>query len=294
MSLPGDLIVRDDQVEWGGLLLGADTAYRYTELTGWEDLPGIDLGDVDRPEDHGSWPGEPFAGERVVTMTGFICVPGDYAGLGAANATLRAVTSVPASSTEQQLTIQRFGEKLMVWARISNRSVSADQLARVGYAKLALQWTASDPRRYSVEEHSESCEIVAPSGAGLVYPLAYPLTYGPDVVAASVVCTNAYEADSPPRLVVTGPVTTPLIANVTTGTTLEYGVALASSSDQLVIDVRNGTVLLNGVDRAYTRTANSGPLRDFQLAAGDNDLEFRAASSAAGNRLDVYWRDATF
>lgn len=292
MTLPGDLIVRDDQIEFSGLLLGAETPYRYTALTGWEDLPGVDLGDVDKPEQHGSWPGEPFAGERTITMDGFVCVPGDYAGLGTALAALRAVTSIP-SAVEQSLIVQRFGTKLLCFARISNRSISADQLARVGYAKLALQWTATDPRRYSVDEHTMHCEIVSPSGTGLVYPLVYPLVYGPDIVAASVVCTNAYEADSPPRLVVTGPVTTPLVANVSTGVTLEYGVSLASSADQLVIDVRAGTVLLNGVDRAYTRTANSGPLADFLLAAGDNDLEFRASSSAAGNALDVYWRDAT-
>lgn len=292
MTLPGDLIVRDDQIEWAGLLLGADTPFRYNQLDGWDDLPSVDLGDVDKPEEHGSWPGEPFGGERVVTFTGFISVQGDYLGLGAAQRTLRSVTSFP-TATEQPLIVQRMGEKLLVWARISARSIPSEQAARVGYSKLALQWTASDPRRYSVDEHTEHCEIVTPSGTGLVYPLTYPLTYGPDVVAASVVCTNAYEADSPPRLVITGPVTTPLIANVSTGTVLEYAVALASSSDQLVIDVRAGTVLLNGVDRAYARTSNSGPLADFVLAAGDNDLEFRAASSASGNALDVFWRDAT-
>lgn len=291
LSLPGDLIVRDDQIEWSGLLLGAETPYRYQGLVGWEDLPPVDLGDVDKPEEHGSLPGEPFAGERVVTFSGFI-QGGNYAGHGVAVQALRAAASMP-TSAELPLTIQRFGEKLTVFARLSNRAVPLDQLARVGYCKLTLQWTAADPRRYSVDEHSMHCEIVTPSGTGLVYPLVYPLVYGADIIAASVVCTNAYEADSPPRLVVTGPVDTPLIANVTTGAVLEYGVSLASSSDQLVIDVRAGTVLLDGVDRAYTRTANSGPLKDFVLAAGDNDLEFRAGSSSAGNALDVFWRDAT-
>lgn len=292
LTLPGDLIIRDDQVEWNGLLLGADTVYRYSELPGWDDLPGVDLGNVAKPEQHGSWPGEPFAGDRIITMTGFVCVPGDYLGLGAALDVLRAVTSIP-STTEIPLTVQRFGKRLMCWARVSNRSISADQLNRVGYAKLALQWTASDPLRYSVDEHTAHCEIQSASGTGLIYPLTYPLTYGPDVIAASVVCTNSYEADSPPRLVITGPVDTPLVANISTGSVLEYDVSLASSMDTLLIDVRAGTVLLDGVDRGYTRTSNSGPLADFKLAAGDNDLEFRASSSAPGNALDVFWRDAT-
>src|SRR4051794_40320373 len=46
----GDLITVDGQIEWGGVLLGSGTAYRWSgdddALTGWEDTPSLDRGNV--------------------------------------------------------------------------------------------------------------------------------------------------------------------------------------------------------------------------------------------------------
>ena len=75
----------------------------------------------------------------------------------------------------------------------------------------------------------------------------------------------------------TGPCTNPQIYNDTTGMFLKFNITL-SNSDILVIDTINGTVLLNGTDRLYTRMIESSPLVSMELYPGVNNIRTGATS----------------
>lgn len=291
--MAGELITTDGQIEFGGVLLGAGTPYRWVELAGWEDLPDVSTGDVDRPGMHGAWPGRSLVGERVITWQGRIKgVPLDQF-----PATIKAFRAATRIGDEQELVISALGETLLTYGRVTKRAIPQGLAYRVGSASFSVQWTCSDPRRYSVAERSASAYLAVgvDVGGGLTYPLTYPLDYGTGPASTStLIAVNELDADSPPVLVVRGPIERPMIVNLLTGVQLEFGITLASS-DTLVIDCRVGTVLLNGItDRLYTRTAASAPIEMFAVAGGEsNPIALMAASWDEGNNLDAYWRDAT-
>ncbi len=290
----GDLIVGDGQVQWGNLLLGADP-YFTEEIAGWEDLPGIDSGNVARPATHGSWPGRFLGQERVVTWTGWNVPIDRRESLQASVRWVRSNTTITNDPTEYPLVVRTLGETLMCWGKVSNRAVATDIAYGAGGARTAIQWTCSDPRRYELDEQLVMLTLDDPPGAGLSWPLTYPLVWGPEATTtSSAVLVNSMDAPTPPTITITGPLDTPLVVNQTTGRQLEFALVL-TETDVLTIDCRQGTVLLNGVsDRLYTRTARSGPVAGFELQGGDNVLALRSVAYSPGNTAVIRWRSATF
>ncbi|MGI5451572.1 hypothetical protein ACQEVM_38570 [Streptomyces sp. CA-243310] len=69
---PGDLISRPGQVQYGDLLLGPGTPYRWRGITGWEELPALDSGSVARSDAHGAYPGLLLAQARTIGLDGLI------------------------------------------------------------------------------------------------------------------------------------------------------------------------------------------------------------------------------
>jgi hypothetical protein len=285
----GSLITTDGQLQWRTLLLGRGTPYRWQSLTGWRRMVDVDSGDVDRPADHGAWAGRWLARSRIVTLAGTVVA--SRAVMGEVLDALEAVTALGEDATEYPLVVQSLGRRLMAWGRVSGYEVALDAQVTAGSTPLALQWTCTDPRRYSPGEYLLHLAIAAAAVDGLHYPLVYPLDYGASAAVISTgTATNAGTAPCAPTLTITGPIEGPLIVNQTTGAQLEYDITL-TATDTLVIDCQAGTVLLNGTDRAYTATAASWPPRTFAVAAGDNTIALRALSASPGNGLDLTWRD---
>ncbi|TDD90770.1 phage distal tail protein [Actinomadura rubrisoli] len=288
---PGALITRDGQIEWAGTLLGSGTPYRWLELTGWEDTPGLDSGSVLRPDRHGAWPGRQLAQERVITWSARISAPSpaEFGGLVTA---LRRATALLDDGQERALVIRaKGGETLLTWATLTSRIVPNDRQAGIGRGTATIQWTASDPRRYAPAEQTVS--IPQPTaGAGLIYPLTYPLDYG--TASETGVRTVEVGGDTPTSPVVTfyGPCTGPRLTVVETGRSIGFDVPLVAG-ETLVVDTANGSVELDGADRFNTLTAASVPIEDLTLIPGIQTLTFRASTYGGGASCDITWRDAT-
>ncbi|MBA9003729.1 phage distal tail protein [Thermomonospora cellulosilytica] len=287
---PGDLITGDGQIEWRGLLLGAGTPYGWLGLDGWRDLPGVDTGNMPRPARHGSWPGRVLAQERVVTFT--CLVRALVADFPAAVAALESAMTLSETGAEEALVVSTLSERRLVYGQITGRAMPIDKAYRVGHGRATLQWVCADPRKYSLVEHTETIPQPAVSGAGLVYPLTYPLTYGPAPETGTRTVTNAGDVPTSPTITFTGPCTDPALINVGTGTRLEFALPLAAG-EELVVDTAAGTVLLGGMaDRLYTLTGASVPVEAFELPPGDSMLAFRGGGFSGGATCDVTWRDA--
>lgn len=297
-TTPGSLITRDGQIQWGGLLMGAGTPYPVdrTGVTGWEDLPELDLGDVLRPDQHGSWPGDRWAQPRLIAGTVWLAPPAGTDPLATATR-FRAATGP--DGQERWLAVRLLGETLAVRARVSRRVVPQDRSYAVqGFAKVSIQWTATDPRRYGTVRH-EAITGLPVSESGMVWDddagsgLVWPLAWGANGTAGSITAVNDGGAAVRPVVEFRGPVQRPSLTRLSDGRQLQYDLALGAG-DILTVDTESGTVLLNDTaSRIYTATPDSSPEQSFQLDPGTTNLAFRSddVTASPDASVTVRWRD---
>ncbi|CAL9501201.1 phage distal tail protein [Streptomyces sp. enrichment culture] len=298
-SPPGSLITRDGQIQWAGLLMGPGTPYQIDRsgITGWDDLPTLDTGDVARPDQHGAWPGAVWAQPRLVTTTVWL-VPPTAAQAAETNAAFRAATGPEGG--ERWLAVRLHGETLAVRARVSRRVIPQDRAyVRQGLGKASLQWTATDPRRFSTVAHEGQAVLPVPE-PGLMWEdeagrgLSWPLDWGGDAEASSFTAVNEGGAAAHPLIEFRGPVRRPALSRLSDGRQLQYDIVLGVG-EVLTVDTEAGTVRLNGTtSRLYTATPTSTPEQLFRLEPGSTSLAFRSDDVTPDPRasVTVRWRDA--
>ncbi|MFJ7267247.1 phage distal tail protein [Streptomyces sp. NPDC099050] len=288
----GSLITRPGQVQYGSLLLGADTRYGWRELTGWEELPALDSGTVARSGGHGAYPGALLAQTRTVGISGMV-IRAPRAEVGHVVGQLAAGTSVTSEELPLVVWLDERGP-LLVWARVVRRAVPVGTGYRLGtIIGGAVEWEASDPRRYELAEQSATARLPQPE-PGLKWPLTWPLFFGAPGSTGTLSAHNDGTAPTHPTVEFHGPVTTPSLTNLATGAVLEYDLRLAAE-DVLTVDTAAGTVLLNGTaSRLYTVTARSAPEQSWTLPPGASDFHFRTTSGTSDPRASatVRWRSA--
>lgn len=308
--MAGELITTDDQVQFGSLLMGGGTGpYVITRegIEGWEDMPGLDSTDQARPSQDGSWAGDRYLGTRVVTIPVSIYPDWDASGRTGLVLLRELQRQIRPHAAEQPLVIRMLGETLLCWARINSRvseRLSTTWMA-AGELDLTLQWVATDPLRYSLTESVASTPLPARS-QGLLWTAVSSidrldwvtatsrsvLDWGTEGTHGDLVVVNAGTEDTRPTLTITGPCTTPSVTRADTGDVLEYDIALAAG-DTLTIDIRCGTVLLNGTSsRDHLATGRSVLLEEFVCPPGSTVLSYRAVDGAAGSTLTAVWRSA--
>ncbi|MGC9536568.1 phage distal tail protein [Streptomyces sp. UG1] len=291
---PGSLITRPGQVQYGELLLGAGTPYRWRGITGWEDLPALDSGTVARADAHGALPGRLLAQARTIGLDGLV-IRAPRGAVGAVVAALNAGT-VP---VEDELPLVAWLDDrgpLLAYARATRRAIPATLGYRLGtITGGALEFVATDPRRYELAERAVSATLPM-SEAGLSWPLSWPLPFGEPGSTGALSTANVGDAETHPVIEFRGPVTRPSLTNLSTGDVIEYDIPLAAS-DVLSVDTLAGTVVLNATaSRIYTATSRSVPEQTFTLAPGISNLIFRAApgssdptASATVRYRSAYW-----
>lgn len=268
------------QLSFNGYILGDDVRTFMTEVTGWDDLPPVTSGNTQRSMYHGSYAGSKYARERVITWTGVMNLP-DTMTWNEEIAALRKATTI--SDTELPITFRTIDEELVCYGSVTARAIPNNRLfGAAQIANIAIQFTASDPRKYEVSSTTVSVGLPAVASSGLVYPLEYPLDYGVASVTGSGSFNNVGDAPLPCRWVITGPVDNPVIFNDTTGKFIELAITLAAG-ETVAIDTSDSSIILNGTtDRLYTKTVLSSPISSMELAPGINSLRASAASWSSG------------
>jgi hypothetical protein len=279
-------------MQYGDFLLGPGTAWRWDNLEGWEDTPAIDSGTVLKASDHGAWPGIFYA--QVRTITASLVVKSEPGQMFQTIRQLAAATPID-NADEVPLVVQFDDEApLMVFARCTRRNMSVTRSNRMGLTRGAIEFEASDPRKYSLLESSLVTQLPQPE-PGLTFPLAYPLNFGTPGASGNLTAVNIGDAPAHPAFVIKGPCTGPSITNIDTGAILEYDLTL-SSTDSLYVDTAQGTVTLGGTmaNRLYTASSRSLPEAAFVFPPGSTALAFRSddATPDPASTLTVTWRSA--
>ncbi|TBO55578.1 hypothetical protein EYS09_32520 [Streptomyces kasugaensis] len=295
----GDLVTLPGHIQYGELLLGPGTAVKWTTLTGWEDSPGVDSGTVPRSGAHGAIPGRLLAQPRTITVDGVVLRTAP----GAMTATVRELGALLAFRDDELPLVVRLDDAppLLVYARCLRHSIPVDTGYRMGTVTGgAIQFEASDPRRYSLIE--QRAEIRLPAAEpGLDWHLdpgperlGWPLDFGAPGSTGTTTATNDGTTDTHPLIAFRGPVDRPSLTNLATGDVIEYDLALADG-DELTVDTAAGTVTLNGTASRLTDvTARSVSEESFTLRRGTTALAFRAAPGFADPRATAVlrWRSA--
>lgn len=303
----GDLISRNGQLEWGGLLMGDGTIYRWRELTGWDDLPAIDSGNVARTAAHGAWSGTDYLQSRTVGFTGAIR-PTSRAEYIAAKQALRAAVQVAPTADESLLVIRTHDETLQAFGKPSVRIITGGPEYGPGIlVPFTLGWICSDPRLYALGSGpggdpggggggsggaGGTLTLLGPSADtdGLIYPLEYPLDYGVAGFPSEGIANVGGNTPTDPTITFNGPVTGPRLQRAD-GRTLQFDVTIAAG-EALVVTVADGSALLAGITHVPP-TSSSVPIAMFTLIPGPNSLTFRGDSfPAPGASCVITWHNA--
>ena len=126
------------------------------------------------------------------------------------------------------------------------------------------------------------------SGGGAVYPFIYPQIYGASTGGQDI-CVNAGDAETFPVIYLNGAISNPIIQNVTNGRYIELSLTLGAS-DQVVIDMKNKTIIKNGNTSVISN--KTSPSQFFWLEKGNNTIKFFTSSGADTGNMQIQWRDA--
>lgn len=264
--LPGELITQNFQVEWGRTVFGGHgNPFQVISLEGWDDLPEIDSGDAPRSARHGSFSGRDFAQARTVSAV--IAISDDADGFLGTRRDLRRIIAITEDGSKSTLTIRTDGETLLAYAKAVGRIMPTDYYAQ-GWTAVSVRWTCPDPRRYDLEQPSVTV-----------------------AVGSSATCTNDGDIATNPRVKIFGPVTNPIVRNVTLDRIIRFNIALAEG-EELEVDTDEGTVVDgDGEDRMSTLSQQSVPVEEWVLAAGPNIISY-TASSGGDHGIEVLFRSA--
>lgn len=287
-DLPGDLLVSPRQIEFNGLLMGSGTPFRWKELTGWDDMPGIDLSDSARPNDHGDYPGIGLYQPRLPALTLQVRASSREQ-MESLLELLRVRLSY--SDTSQGLYVWDSAKALFANARVIARGIPHTPDRSVGVMNASIQWRCADPKRYAAA-YDRSFILYPPQDiGGLDYPLTYPLDYGV-TVGSDRFDGNLGDAPAPVVVTFTGPATA-YAATLGTGQKLAFDLPLGVG-ETLTVDTATGTVLLNGTsDRSGWLAAGSVPPEAWRIPPGGTTVSFTTDGfDPALTRAAFRWRDS--
>lgn len=155
------------------------------------------------------------------------------------------------------------------------------------YQRVAVTMRASDPLFYDPTLQAVIYGVGA-GGSSFAVPMAVPLSVGASTLSASQTITYAGDFLEYPIVIITGPITNPVIANTTTGETLDLTGITISGGDSYTIDCRYG----------YKTVKNAAGTNKIADLTDDSDLatfhlEADPDAPGGGNTITVTGSSAT-
>lgn len=272
-----------------GVVLNArDTAgveWIVDEYEGWDDGAPVRVSIEERPQADGAFDAPSYRGARVITLGGGAVAP-NRAARKAAISRLKAAMSDGTSL--YPVSVDDDGDELVVFARLS----AEPRAKRVGENAFTFQLVlvAPDPRKYSADPTAVTLTLPeSTSTGGFTAPFTAPFTSViPEGSTGERTVVNEGDADTWPTISIAGPVTDPVIENVTTGRRLRLSYTVGAG-DHLLVDFADSVVLLNGNTPVDAHGVGSSW---WPLVPGANVLRYSAFAGASGSPASITYRSA--
>ncbi len=164
---------------------------------------------------------------------------------------------------------------------------------REGFAqKLVVQFRAPDPVFYDPTQIATTFGVGGGTGA-FSFPLSFPVSFGGSTVNQTRTITYLGTWREYPVIVIAGPITNPVITNVTTGDKLDFTGITINAGDSYTIDCRYGyKTVVNAVGtNKIADLTNDSDLATFSLesapdvAGGLNDIKVTGTSANANTQV---------
>lgn len=179
------------------------------------------------------------------------------------------------------------GERLLY---VKSRGVRYDwdTARRIGMTSIQFMLYAEDPRIYTGGNAlSTTIAFGGSTGVGLAFSFGFNVDFGGGSTPAGANVTNSGNRPAPVVIVITGPVTNPVVGNTTSGRTLRFNITLGAL-DTLTIDTLYRTVYLNGnINRRNTLTTPEW----FYIEPGTNQI-FYGGLTGTGSSINLTFRSA--
>jgi len=273
------MALNDNEFSIGGLVMGPGTSYLVQTVEGLG-MPDVRSSDVDKPRSHGAFYGLDFLGSRALTLNVLITTgnTGDEAVDAAeAHKALSVLAGIWQPISYNTTTVQPLTYKLpyhderIINGRPRRSHVDYTNVGN-GLITVTLQYVAADPRVYASNLSSVAAVLPVVTG-GLAFPLAFPLSFGASSSGVAV-ANNAGNFATHPIVRLVGPLTNPVLENVTTGKRLALTTDIPDGQ-YVDVNMDDRTVLLNGTASRYGDLTSSSTWWDvvpgnniFRLSAG--------------------------
>lgn len=252
-----------------------------------------------RPRDHGVIDRSEFYDAQMIELVGYVNANDDTA----TEHQLDTLGYLLRVGAQHEFVFHRIGATgyEMMWFQSAEFDMPAE-----GYRRTAV-WTASllgaDPRIYSTTVRTGNYDpTLAGSGSGIDFPADFPLVFAGGVPINGLIVENDGNVPTPAVLTVTGPVTNPIVDNLSSGESIYTQNCSLAAGDKLEffapIDPL-GTYIPNSARRATLNGTSRPDLVDprltrwFHLKPGSNFLQLRGSGMATGQtNLAVTFRDA--
>jgi len=160
-----------------------------------------------------------------------------------------------------------------------------------GAQKFVVSVKCGDPTFYNPV--SEYIWIGGGGGTGLVIPLVLPFNIGSSVIDTTLVASNNGDADEYPYITLTGPITSPVIRNVTYGWKLDFTGITINAGVTYEINLKYGykTVKQLPSTNKLSELSNDSDLSSFRIKPGDNDIKLTGTGTTSATLFMLRYND---
>jgi len=181
------------------------------------------------------------------------------------------------------------GTVFRLYCSNNNSTLDPDNRSDI-HQKATINLRAHDPIWYSGIPHSQSFGTSTTSR----FPISFPFEFHRGL-SNNHTLINAGNADAPVDITIWGPITDPVLANITTGKTLSLDLELVAGDR---FDITTGK---DRITALYTPVSTGIPVNGqgyvvlgskfWTLQKGANSVEFSCATSSAGSGATIIWSD---
>lgn len=265
---------------------GANSPYQILSVDGLESLPELRVQDDNRGFNDGMFSGRDFLAGRTISM-----IIQTYGSTGASaqdnfNTLQSKLLPQTSGTTPLYFKMPTATNDQYINARVRGNRTTITPEYTYGQITSQFEFFCPDPRYYNSNQQTATMAYSTPTGR--IYNRTYNLVYGGGSATITTTISNNGWADTYPTITINGPITNPTVGNQTQSKALNF-VGTFSNSDDLVVDLYNKLITLNG--QPARNLLISGDW--FSAQPGNNDFYFVGTGTLAGQtEATVVWHSA--
>jgi len=266
---------------------GTGSPYQILSVDGLEGLPEIRNQDDNRGYADGMFTGQDFLSGRTISIIFNTFGAGATSAQTNFNSIQQALLPQRSGTTPLYFKLPTAVGDQFINARVRALRTTIDPNYTYGYITSMVQFFCPDPNIYDTTLQSAS--LVLGGSLGRVYNRTYNLVYNSGTGLPAATVNNAGWATTYPTVTFNGPITNPIVGNITQSKYLYFN-ATFTNTDSVVINTQDKLVTLNGNP---ARNLLLGSSQWWNAQPGNNQIYFSGSGTLAGTTGGtVTWRNA--